>query len=61
MHRNNPISIFPYSLFFRFKDKVYRQVVGISRETNGDPFIEDVSIYCYVLQFRRHHMEHTKH
>ena len=39
------------NIFIRFGSKLYRQIVGISMDTNCASFVADLFLFCYERDF----------
>ena len=47
----NALSFLLENIYFRFGNKLYRQIVGIPMGTNYAPLVADLFLFCYERDF----------
>ena len=45
------------NIYIRIVSKLYRQIVGISMDTNCAPLVADLFLFCYEKDFMLSHSE----
>ena len=48
------------NIYIRFSSKLYRQIVGISMDTNCAPLVADLLLFCYEGDFMLSFSEDTQ-